>query len=221
MPNPELNRVRVPNPSVYDAAGALAKLYFPIRGGISTGWEEELFETEQARIFAINHKSILDPPAVGYELKKVGVEIYTLGKIELSKNKHLDRLLGCLGNIPFDRDKDLFAQPAGQAVSELLDGGGNLVIFPEEHRYKDEALGPMQKIGALAVRKNAIVYPGAIAGTNRKFGPVRLEFGQPYNVQPESTDDRRPRKEVLREIDLTLPGRIQELYDRAKSNLIA
>lgn len=180
--------------------------------------EENLVSNNQGQIFAANHKSNWDPIYMGQMGRRFNLQFHNLAKQELYKNRVLANLLSRLGGIAFDREADLLAQEAGPELGSIFEAGGQAVLYTEGTRHPGEELGPMKKVGALAVRKNAIVYPTAIAGTNRRHGHVHIKIGEPFNVAGMESPDNIPRRriEIAREIDEKLPNEIQMLYTEAK-----
>ena len=204
----------VPKPHLYKAIGYAFDPLLRARGGMSVSGEDNLVDNHQGQIFAFNHKSNWDPIYVGRMGLKFDLEFYNLAKIEIFKNARFAQLLHNIGGIAFDRPKSLYDQPAGNQLGRVLETGGNAVLYLEGHRFPEEDFGPMDKVGALAVRKNAIVYPAAIAGTNQKFGHVHIAIGSPYNI--EGTGAAQRRIEIVREIDEHIPHDIKQLYKTAK-----
>ena len=219
-PSYELSR-QVASPNLYKALSHLCDPVIFARGGLSVSGEENLVRNNQGQIFAANHKSNWDPFYMSKMGLKFGLQFHNLAKQELYRYKVLASLLPRLGGIAFDRDTDLLAQEAGPELGSILEAGGQVVLYTEGTRHAGEELGPMKKVGALAVRKNAIVYPTAIAGTNRRHGHVHIKIGEPFNVAGMETPGNMPRRriEVSRQIDEQLPGQIHKLYDEAKGYL--
>jgi 1-acyl-sn-glycerol-3-phosphate acyltransferase len=133
-------------------------------------------------ILAANHRSFLDPFAIGC---CIGRPIYFVAKQELFKNPLLGWLLNCLGAFPVRRgESDLESVATSLA---LLEGGQAVVIFPEGTRIPSGSLGtPKRGVGRLALESGKPVVPIAVTGSERardgwKIKPVRvhIRFGAP------------------------------------------
>jgi glycerol-3-phosphate dehydrogenase (NAD(P)+) len=133
-------------------------------------------------ILAANHRSFLDPFAIGC---CIGRPIYFVAKQELFKNPFVGWLLNCLGAFPVRRgDSDLDSVTTSLA---LLEGGQAVVIFPEGTRISSGSLGtPKRGVGRLALESGKPVVPIAVTGSERardgwKIKPVRvhIRFGAP------------------------------------------
>jgi 1-acyl-sn-glycerol-3-phosphate acyltransferase len=211
----------VPSPRFYDLVSRLIRPLIEMRGGLSVSGQENLIYNDQGQIFTANHKSNWDPIYMGAMGSMFNLRLFNLAKDELFKTKTISKVIANLGGIPFDRSTDLMLQPAGRHFGAVIEAGGSAVLYPEGHRYKGEELGLMKRVGGFALRKNAIVYPTAIAGTNQKVGHVHIRIGQPFNVNEANLQTATPRRrrDVVREIDDQLPLRIEELYLQARDRL--
>jgi glycerol-3-phosphate dehydrogenase (NAD(P)+) len=131
-------------------------------------------------ILASNHRSFLDPFAIGCCL---GRPIYFVAKQELFKNPLLGWVLNCLGAFPIKRgasDEESMA-----TARELLERGQAIVIFPEGTRIRTGSLGsPKRGVGRLALESGKPVVPIAVTNSEHarrgwRIKPVKvhLRFG--------------------------------------------
>ncbi|MGO8683019.1 MAG: lysophospholipid acyltransferase family protein [Thermoleophilia bacterium] len=136
-------------------------------------------------IVAISHKSDLDPIFAGISLRR---QMRFMAKIELFAVPLLGRLIKALGAFPVDRGAG--DRSALETSLQILASGEPLLMFPEGHRYRDEALHPfLPGVGMIAMRSGAVVIPAALTGTNhivRHGRPglpvVRMTIGRPVNL---------------------------------------
>src|SRR5918998_2000 len=114
-------------------------------------------------VLAANHRSFLDPFAIGYCLPR---PIYFVAKQELFENPLLGWLLNCMGAFPIRRGES--DEESMDTAVELLDRGDAVVIFPEGTRIQAGSLGkPKRGVGRLALQSGAPVVPVAVAGSER------------------------------------------------------
>src|ERR671911_541203 len=133
-------------------------------------------------ILASNHRSFLDPFAIGCCL---GRPIYFVAKQELFKNPLLGWVLNCLGAFPIRRGA---ADEESVATSlALLERGEAVVIFPEGTRIRTGSLAqPRRGVGRLALQSGSPVVPIAVTNSERarkgwRIRPVKvhIRFGPP------------------------------------------
>ena len=119
-------------------------------------------------ILASNHRSFLDPFAIGCCL---GRPIYFVAKQELFKNPLLGWILNCLGAFPIKRGES--DEESVDTSLALLERGQAVVIFPEGTRIRTGSLGaPKRGVGRLALQSGEPVVP--IAVTDSRARPPRL-----------------------------------------------
>src|ERR671910_437097 len=124
-------------------------------------------------ILASNHRSFLDPFAIGCCL---GRPIYFVAKQELFKNPLLGWVLNCLGAFPIRRGA---ADEESVATSlALLERGEAVVIFPEGTRIRTGSLAPPQG-GAWGVRSPGPTWGPPGRGWRIKPVKVHIRFGPP------------------------------------------
>src|SRR5215207_11160722 len=114
-------------------------------------------------ILASNHRSFLDPFAIGCCL---GRPIYFVAKQELFKNPLIGWFLNCLGAFPIRRGASDEESVATSLA--LLERGQAVVIFPEGTRIRTGSLAPPRRgVGRLALESGRPVVP--IAVTNSEY----------------------------------------------------
>ena len=128
-----------------------------------------------AVILAANHRSFLDPFAIGCCVRR---PIYFMAKRELFEGRLKRRLLNALGAFPVRRgEADTEAVVTARAV---LARGDAVVIFPEGTRIRHGSLArPHRGLGRLALESGAPVVPVAVTGSERarrgwRIRPVRV-----------------------------------------------
>ena len=128
-------------------------------------------------ILASNHRSFLDPFAIGCCL---GRPIYFVAKQELFKNPLLGWLLNCLGAFPIKRGASDEESVATSLA--LLERGEAVVIFPEGTRIRTGSLAPPKRgVGRMALQSGSPVVPIAVTGSERarkgwRIRPVKVHI---------------------------------------------
>ena len=146
-------------------------LAVPLFGGLyrcrATGTEN--LPREGALIVVTNHKANIDPVIVGMICDR---PLRYMAKKELFGNAALRRLIVTLGAFPIDRGAG--GRAALSTSLEILAGGGVLLMFPEGHRKRDDAVHEfLPGVGMLALRSGAPVVPLAMDGTQRMMAGGR------------------------------------------------
>jgi len=128
-------------------------------------------------ILASNHRSFLDPFAIGCCL---GRPIYFLAKQELFKNPLLGWIVNCLGAFPIKRGAS--DEESMDTALALLERGQAVVIFPEGTRIRTGSLGSAKRgVGRLALQSGKPVIPIAVTNSERarrgwRIRPVRVHL---------------------------------------------
>src|SRR3954452_17081026 len=142
-------------------------------------------------VVASNHRSFLDPFAIGVRLPWRRPMQY-VAKVELFERRWQGWLLSRLGAFPIRRGQsdDIAMGTAGL----VLDRGGTVCIFPEGTRIRSGSLAtPRRGVGRLALESGAAVVPVAAHGTEHvrrgwRIRPrkVKLRIGRPMDFpRPE------------------------------------
>jgi glycerol-3-phosphate dehydrogenase (NAD(P)+) len=128
-------------------------------------------------ILASNHRSFLDPFAIGCCL---GRPIYFVAKQELFKNPLLGWILNCLGAFPIKRGAS--DEESVKTSLALLEDGHPVVIFPEGTRIRTGSLGSAKRgVGRLALQSGKPVVPIAVTNSEQarrgwRIRPVRVHL---------------------------------------------
>jgi glycerol-3-phosphate dehydrogenase (NAD(P)+) len=128
-------------------------------------------------ILASNHRSFLDPFAIGCCL---GRPIYFMAKQELFKNPLVGWFLNCLGAFPVKRGASDEESVATSLA--LLERGDAVVIFPEGTRIRTGSLAtPKRGVGRLALQSGSPVVPVAVTNSERarqgwRIRPVKVHI---------------------------------------------
>src|SRR5829696_1567705 len=174
----ERTRRRGVNPLVYWPVRWVLKpailLYFRLR---RLGTEHV---PEGGVILASNHRSFLDPFAIGC---CIGRPIYFVAKRELFRKPLIGWFLNCMGAFPIKRGAS--DEESMETARALLRQDQAVVIFPEGTRIRTGSLArPRRGVGRLALQSGKPVVPIAVTGSEqarrgRRIKPVKvhLRFG--------------------------------------------
>ncbi len=156
-----------------------------------------------AVVIAPNHLANLDPPIIGYAVKR---EVFYLAKEELFiVSKPFAWLIKTFNAIPIKRKG--FDIKVFREVDRLVKKGQALVIFPEGTRSKTGKLLPFKSgVGMVAARYGIPVIPCYIENTNKPIlnilkgkNPIKVKFGKP--ILCEKKKDRFYYEEITRVIE--------------------
>jgi 1-acyl-sn-glycerol-3-phosphate acyltransferase len=114
-------------------------------------------------IVASNHRSFLDPFAVGGCLPWRRPMNY-VAKVELFERRWQGWILSRLGAFPIRRGES--DEESMETARQVVDRGGTVCIFPEGTRIRRGTLAhPKRGVGRLALQTGAPVIPAAVLGT--------------------------------------------------------
>jgi 1-acyl-sn-glycerol-3-phosphate acyltransferase len=154
-------------------------VYWPVRWALKAGilvyFRLRRLGTEHIPdggvILASNHRSFLDPFAIGCCL---GRPIYFVAKEELFKNPLVGWFLNCLGAFPVKRGAS-DAESVATSLA-LLERGEAVVIFPEGTRIRTGSLAhPRRGVGRLALQSGRPVVPIAVTNSERARNGWRIK----------------------------------------------
>jgi 1-acyl-sn-glycerol-3-phosphate acyltransferase len=116
-------------------------------------------------IVAANHRSFLDPFAIGGALPWRRPMHY-VAKVELFERRWQAWVLSRLGAFPIRRGES--DEQSMETARLLVERGGAVCIFPEGTRTRSGSLRePKRGVGRLALQTGAPVIPAAVLGTER------------------------------------------------------
>ena len=171
----ERTRRRGVNPLVYWPARWVLKpailLYFRLR---RLGTEHV---PEGGVILASNHRSFLDPFAIGC---CIGRPIYFVAKRELFRKPLIGWFLNCMGAFPINRGAS--DEESMETARALLEREQAVVIFPEGTRIRTGSLArPRRGVGRLALQSGKPVVPIAVTGSEHarrgwRIKPVKVHI---------------------------------------------
>ncbi len=139
------------------AGFALTGIRLAVRGG------EHI--TRGAAVYASNHSSNIDPPAVFLALQPVFPRLRVLYKAELRKLPVLVWAFDLAGFVPVERENKDQSWPAVDRAAAALTAGNSFLIFPEGTRSRTGELLPFKKGGfVMALKAQAPIVPLVVAG---------------------------------------------------------
>jgi 1-acyl-sn-glycerol-3-phosphate acyltransferase len=155
---------------------------------------------QPSAVYACNHASNIDPPAVLLALSPLFPLVRVLYKAELRKLPLLVWVFDAAGFIPLERGNPEQSRPAIDRAAAALSTGSSFVIFPEGTRSRTGELLPFKKGGFLmAIKAQAPIVPVAVSGGRdamRKGSPViwpvtiTVDLGSPVATAGRTMDDR-------------------------------
>jgi 1-acyl-sn-glycerol-3-phosphate acyltransferase len=175
-----------------------------------------------AAVYACNHSSNVEPPAVFVALAPLFPKLRILYKAELRRIPLLVWVFDAGGFVPLERSNPGQSWPAITRAAGEMAQGNSFVIFPEGTRSRTGELLPFKKGGfVMAIKAQVPVVPVAVSGglnAMRKGSPViwpvtvTVELTPPVETTGLTPDDRDALVLRVREaIAARLPAKIQRL----------
>ena len=161
----------------------------------------------------MNHKGDVDPVIAGMIFDR---PLRFMAKKELFKHAAFELLITTLGAFPIDRGAG--DREALKTALDILARGEILLMFPEGHRQRDDAVHEfLPGVGMIALRSGAPVVPLAMDGTqymlrDGKLGLPSLRglVGPPVDL----SDIRRPQQQGVQEAARRMHDAMAGLYAR-------
>ncbi|MGB0185158.1 MAG: lysophospholipid acyltransferase family protein [Opitutales bacterium] len=189
---------KIPIPPLYEATRILADWFF------STCYDFEIHGAENiplqgSVIFAANHVSFFDPPAIGARIPR---QINYFARDTLYRGLFGTYLLA-LDTIPVSRDNaDIRSL---KAIFKALKKEGAVAIYPEGTRSTDGALLPPKPgAGMIACKSRATVIPTRLFGTFEAYGrhrktpsiggPIDIVYGAPISSETIDPGPEHPER---------------------------
>src|SRR5690348_14620455 len=151
-------------------------------------------------VYACNHSSNVEAPAVFVALAERFPHVKVLYKAELRKLPVLVWTFDAAGFVPIERANRDQSWPAIDRATRALESGSSFFIFPEGSRSPTGDLLPFKKGGfIMAIRAHAPIVPVAVTGGRaamRKGSAliwpttVRVTFLPPVPTAGRTVDDR-------------------------------
>jgi glycerol-3-phosphate dehydrogenase (NAD(P)+) len=172
------------NRLLYVIARAILTPAFLIWLRLSRTGREHLRGINGGLIVASNHRSFLDPFAIGVTLPWRRPMQY-VAKVELFEPRWQGWILSRVGAFPIRRGQS--DETAMETARQVLERGGTICIFPEGTRIRSGSLGtPKRGVGRLALETGAAVVPIAVYGSEYvrrgwRIRPrkVKMRIGRP------------------------------------------
>ncbi|TVP77035.1 MAG: 1-acyl-sn-glycerol-3-phosphate acyltransferase [Puniceicoccaceae bacterium] len=176
----------IPNPKLYDATQRIADWYFNSFYDYTQSGKHHIPATGPV-IFAANHVSFYDPPAIGACVPR---RINYFARDTLFRGLFGKALLE-IGTIPVARENS--EVKSLKAIFKTLKAGGAVAIYPEGTRSPDGQLTePKAGAGMIACKSQATVIPTRLFGTYEIFGrshkiptiggPIHIAYGAPMTA---------------------------------------
>lgn len=151
----------------------------------------ENIERGKTYIIMANHLSYLDIPSM---FRALPLDLYFIAKKELKKTPFLGWYMMAVGMIFIDRKDPRKAQQSLKDAAEYIQGGKNVLIFPEGTISVSGETMKFKKGGFhLALESGVEILPVALNGTNKiwpgdsntnlKRGQVQVTVGKPISVK--------------------------------------
>jgi 1-acyl-sn-glycerol-3-phosphate acyltransferase len=169
----------------------------------------------QPAVYAANHSSNLEPPAVFLALRRLFPMLSVLYKAELRRLPVLVWVFDAAGFVPLERANRGQSLPAVENAAKALAAGRSFIIFPEGTRSKTGALLPFKKGGFLmAIQAQVPIVPVAVSGARAAMDrgsilikpvTVRVEFAPPVPTAGLAFSDR---DEVVQQVRAAIDARL-------------
>jgi 1-acyl-sn-glycerol-3-phosphate acyltransferase len=184
----------IPNPKLYELTRSIAFWYFSTFYDYTQSGTENIPQKGPV-IFAANHVSFYDPPAIGACLHR---QINYFARDTLFRGL-FGKGLEQIGTIPVARENA--EVKSLKAIFKSLKAGGAVAIYPEGTRSLDGLLmDPKPGAGMIACKSRATLIPTRVFGTYEAYGRQHKlpKIGGRIHIaydRPMTTDELDPGKE--------------------------
>jgi 1-acyl-sn-glycerol-3-phosphate acyltransferase len=177
----------IPNPKLYELTRSIASWYFSTLYDYTQSGIENV-PSQGPVIFAANHVSFYDPPAIGACLQR---QINYFARDTLFKGLFGKGLVQ-IGTIPVARENAEIKSL--KAIFNSLKAGGAVAIYPEGTRSQDGLLAePKAGAGMIACKSRATLIPTRVFGTYEAYGRqhklpkiggrIHIAYGRPMTTE--------------------------------------
>ncbi|PXA05537.1 1-acyl-sn-glycerol-3-phosphate acyltransferase [Coraliomargarita sinensis] len=203
----------IPNPKLYELTRSIANWYFSTFYDYTQSGKENI-PAKGPVIFAANHVSFYDPPAIGACLHR---QINYFARDTLFKGLFGKGLVQ-IGTIPVARENA--EVKSLKAIFKALKAGGAVAIYPEGTRSPDGLLAePKPGAGMIACKSRATIIPVRLFGTYEAYGRQRkapkiggrIHIAYDRPMTPEELDPGKQHPERYLEASRRIMARIAEL----------
>lgn len=201
---------------LYAAGGGGVRLGFRLSGISVRVRGAEHIQTGGPAVYAANHASNIEPPALFLALRSLYPQVAVLYKAELRRLPLMVWVFDAAGFVPLERANPGQSLPAVNRAADALKAGKSFMIFPEGTRSKTGALLPFKKGGfVMAIAAQVPVVPVTITGARdamRKGSPllwpvtVTVEFSAPV---PTAGKAFTQRDEIIKDVRRAIEARLQ------------
>lgn len=195
----------------YGLVRSFFRLLFIVYNRLSIQWEEELPRDGGSVIVAANHCSYLDPILVGVAFPR---RLRYFAKEELFRPFLFGRIIRILGAVPVSRADSVSAASALKGFFRLLEGGSDVLIFPEGGRSPDGKLQPLEGgVGLIAAHAKVDILPVFIRGAYEamplgsalvKPKKITVTFGRRIVFDPDLHAGKEARGKLVAELTESL-----------------
>lgn len=203
----------IPSPELYSTVRNTFAWYFSLLYDYSISGIENV-PKDGPVIFAANHVSFYDPPAIGAMMHR---DINYFARDTLFKGL-FGKGLVAIGTIPVARENA--EVKSLKAIFKSLKAGGAVAIYPEGTRSPDGQLNePQPGAGMIACKSGATIIPTRLFGTYEAYnrdqklpkigGHIHISYGKP--IQPTEIDPGKKHEDRYLEASKRIMQRIAEL----------
>ena len=174
---------------IYGAGALGVRISFAIAGIRVRVLGGEHILRGHAAVYAANHTSNLEPPALFIALRGLHPRLRVLYKAEMRRIPMLVWVFDAGGFVPIERGDRDRSHAAVDRASQALREGASFLIFPEGTRSRTGELLPFKKGGIImAINAQVPIVPVAVSGAGaamRKGSPliwpatITVEFAPP------------------------------------------